>query len=300
MGPDLAGFLAAYAIATDGDPLLGQWSIGGPLPNDPLTHGLIGPDQGISYSHNVYEGDASIGRQDAYINHGDAHTLDVSRFAQAYALGVDDGSDRYTLDKFVQDFDSKAKQSVANNPYYFAAPLSTTLVSPAAYNFVINFTSNHSAEEPGGYLDGEIFKTFFAVSGDYPNFQWNRGQERIPDNWYRRTLTNTYNNNDVVEDLAIGFLAYPDTFRLGGNTNGVNTYEGVSLTDFTGGAMDTNFLFNPNGQGACFFAQVIQASLPDAASIPLQQLAPFNNLVNKYIKTFSAGFDCPEVLLGIF
>lgn len=44
--------------------------------------------------------------------------------------------------------------------------------------------SNHSAAEPNGYLDGSIFKTFFAVSGDYPNFVWHPGQERIPDNWY--------------------------------------------------------------------------------------------------------------------
>lgn len=50
-----------------------------------------------------------------------------------------------------------------NNPYYFAAPFATTLVSPAAYNFVINFMSNHTAEEPSGYLDGYNFKTFFAV-----------------------------------------------------------------------------------------------------------------------------------------
>lgn len=139
---------------------------------------------GISYSHNVYEGDSSIGRNDAYLNNGDAHSLNVDRFAETYAIAVNDGSDRYTLDKFVQDFQKKADESESTNPYYFAAPFSTTLVSPAAYNFVINFMSNHSAEEPGGYLDGEMFKTFFAVTGDYPNFTWNRGQERIPDNWF--------------------------------------------------------------------------------------------------------------------
>lgn len=32
MSVDLAGFLAAYAIIFDGDPLSGTWSIGGPLP----------------------------------------------------------------------------------------------------------------------------------------------------------------------------------------------------------------------------------------------------------------------------
>lgn len=100
MPADLAGFLAAFAILTDGDPVEGTWSIGGPLPSDPVTKAVLGQGQGISYSHNVYEGDASIARGDAYINNGDAHSLQIPRFASAYAIGTD--NDRYTLDKFAQ------------------------------------------------------------------------------------------------------------------------------------------------------------------------------------------------------
>lgn len=184
MSPDLAGFLAAYAIIFDGDPVNGQWSIGGPLPSDTVTSAILGQGQGISYSHNVYEGDSSIGRKDAYINNGDAHSLDVTRFASAYNVGQSDGSDRYTLDKFAQNFVTKAQESISTNPYYFAAPFSTTLVSPAAYNFVINFMSNHTANEPNGYLDGAMFKEWFAVTGNSPDaFTWLPGQEKIPDNW---------------------------------------------------------------------------------------------------------------------
>lgn len=40
--------------------------------------------------------------------------------------------------------------------------------------------SNHSAAQPGGYLDGAQFKTWFGMTGTYPNFQWQKGQERIP------------------------------------------------------------------------------------------------------------------------
>jgi hypothetical protein len=116
--------------------------------------------------------------------------LHVDRIASAYATGM--SNDRYTLDLFAQNFASKADESEATNPYYFAAPFSTTLVSPAAYNFVINFMSTHTAEEPNGYLNGDIFKEFFAVTGDYPNFTWQKGQEKVPDNWYKRTDTNQY------------------------------------------------------------------------------------------------------------
>ena len=53
--------LAAYAIAVDGNIAEAVWSIGGPLPTDLLTSPLLGNGQGLSYSHNNYEGDASIG-----------------------------------------------------------------------------------------------------------------------------------------------------------------------------------------------------------------------------------------------
>lgn len=36
---------------------------------------------------NNYEGDSSIGRNDAYVNHGDAHSLNITKFERVYALG---------------------------------------------------------------------------------------------------------------------------------------------------------------------------------------------------------------------
>lgn len=53
MSPELGAVLAAYAIATNGNLLQGVWSIGGPLPTDPLTGGLVGTGQGLSYSQYV-------------------------------------------------------------------------------------------------------------------------------------------------------------------------------------------------------------------------------------------------------
>ena len=157
MSPELAAALAAYAIALDGNILEGVWSIGGPLPADPIVGGLLGTGQGLSYSHNNYEGDASIARNDAYTNNGDAHSLNLAKFEGVYAVGGDDPSEngfsqRYTLDKFRSRFQQVQDDAIAQNPYYFTGAFSTIVVVPAAYNFVINFMSNHSAEEPSGYL----------------------------------------------------------------------------------------------------------------------------------------------------
>ena len=157
LGPDLAAFLAAYAITLDGNIIEGVWSIGGPLPSDPIIGGLLGTGQGISYSHNNNEGDASIGRNDAYLNNGDAHSLNITKFETVYAVGGDDTSEngfdqRYTLDKFRARFQQVQEYSIATNPYYFTGAFGTIVVVPAAYGFVINLMSNHSAQEPSGYL----------------------------------------------------------------------------------------------------------------------------------------------------
>ena len=80
--------------------------------------------------------------------------------------------------------------------------------------------SNHSAANPTGYLDGNQFKQFFGVAGSPGNFRWLRGQERIPNNWYRRPSdpVNAYNAVDVFLDLDAQFLAYPYQVKFGGNT----------------------------------------------------------------------------------
>jgi hypothetical protein len=60
--------------------------------------------------------------------------------------------------------------------------------------------SNHSAENPGGYLDRETLKSFFAVSGEPGSFTINRGYERIPTNWYRRPSTSAH----TIPEVFIG------------------------------------------------------------------------------------------------
>ena len=204
----ITAFLAAYAVAVDGNVVEGVWSIGGPLPTDLLTGTLLGTGQGLSYSHNNYEGDGSIARQDAYTGQGDAHSLNVTKFTGVYAVGGTE--DRYTLDKFRQRLNDVQNEAIANNPYYFTGLFSTIAVVPAAYNFVINLMSNHTAEEPSGYLDGYNFKSFFGITGDYPDFTWNKGQEKVPENWFRRPSTNPYTAQVLAADVGIGYAAYPE------------------------------------------------------------------------------------------
>lgn len=208
MASELATVLAVISIALAGDPLTSRWSIGSSL--TPAV--ALFPASGIVGTHNQYEGDASIVRVcfisfcrmlitdttqgDAYLHNGNVGFFETRSWEHLYALG-----EEYTLDKIAAQSDYVTRWSILNNPYYFSAPFSG-LVAPAAHNFVINFMSNHSAEKPGGTLTREVLKSFFAVSGDSPgNFVHNRGQERIPENWYKRPLANSYNTVDVLTDV---------------------------------------------------------------------------------------------------
>jgi hypothetical protein len=63
-GPEFAAALAVIAIALTGDPVGQKWSIGGPF--TPVLGGLLSTPEGISFSHNTYEADASIVRVSSF------------------------------------------------------------------------------------------------------------------------------------------------------------------------------------------------------------------------------------------
>lgn len=127
---------------------------------------LLGPGQGLDYSHNNYEGDSSIGRNDAYLNKGDAHSLNITKFERVYALGG--AEDRYTLDKFRSRFEEVQDESVANNPYYFTGAFSTVAVVPAAYNFVINLV----CLPPPGFVISRLLTNNLDVQPLYRGAKW--------------------------------------------------------------------------------------------------------------------------------
>ena len=64
LGTDLSTFLAVYGAIFDGD--LTSYSIGGPVFSLSNLGGLLGEPQGLSGSHNKYEGDVSPTRGDLY------------------------------------------------------------------------------------------------------------------------------------------------------------------------------------------------------------------------------------------
>lgn len=286
MSPDLALFLAVVSTALAGDPISNRWSIGGKFtPTIPVFAAT-----GIAGTHNQYEGDASIVRGDAYLNGGNVGVFQMRSWEHLYELS----QDSYTLDNVAAQSDYVTRWSILNNPYYFSAPFSG-LVAPAAHNFVINFMSNHSAEQPGGFLSREVLKSFFAVTGDAPGaFVHNRGQERIPDNWYKRPTANAYNIPEVLIDVQINNAMYPGIVRFGGNTGTTNSFAGVDLTNLTGGVFNAADLVDGN-KAACFLLQGSLAGLPDTAVPLLGAVGSILGWTTQQLGPLSSKFNCPQL-----
>ncbi|KAF2658637.1 Cloroperoxidase [Lophiostoma macrostomum CBS 122681] len=289
LGREFAAALAVIAITLTGDPLSQTWSIGGPF--TPLLGGLLSTPEGISFSHNAYESDASVVRQDAYLNNGDAVSVQIPQVQSLLNKAV---NNELTLDILRTHNKEKHDYSIANNPYFFQGPFAG-LVPPIAHHFVVNFMSNHSAERPNGYLTTEMFKSFFSVSNDSSgNLVWNRGKERIPDNWYRRPSSNPYDAARAAADVAILATRYPSIVAVGGNTGTVNSFTGVDLGNLTGGVYDAQTLLQGNN-ALCFAFQAAQQGIPSALSGIISNIGPIVQLVGNYVNPVTSALNCPAL-----
>lgn len=114
---------------------------------------------------------------------------------------------------------------------------------------------------------------------------------------YKRSTLNEYQAANVFDDVAVNYAAYPNSLRIGGNVNGVNTYEGVDLGNLTGGVYNTADLLNyqDSSGAACFYTQFIQAVIPDAAATLLGELSAITDLVNNYITPLAGNLSCAEI-----
>lgn len=123
---DLALALNAYAVVFNGNILDLSWSIGGPAASKglgKLSELVFGQPSGIN-AHNIYEGDASIVRQDYYAPgaNRDNVLVHLPYFQDLLDLGGNDqtpGKDVYNAELMLQHKSNRWNESVATNPLFF-------------------------------------------------------------------------------------------------------------------------------------------------------------------------------------
>ena len=106
--------------------------------------------------------------------------------------------------------------------------------------------ANKTEERPQGVLNSDILKTFYAITGEDGDFQYKRGHERIPDNWYTRNADDTYSIAYLISDDLEMVLQHLDLDSIGGNTGTVDTFTGVDVANLTGGLLNAATLMEGN------------------------------------------------------
>ncbi|KAH7028893.1 Chloroperoxidase, partial [Microdochium trichocladiopsis] len=289
MGVDLATFLAIYGAIFDGD--LTSYSIGGPSPSLPLVGGLLGQPQGLSGSHNKYESDTSPVYGDLY-QYGN-NVLQLSQFKSLYELGQTNG-DSVDLGVLTNWRAQRFQQSISENPYFFYAPFSGTIVSSAAYTFIYRFMANHTAENPEGVLDGETLKSFYGVTGDYPNFSHQQGHEKFPDNWYKRNPVDAYTIPYLTLDATAMQLQHLEFLPVGGNTGTVNSFTGVDPSNLTGGVFNAQNLLEGNN-AVCFAVQAALQMAPDLLKPLVSDVGAAVSQLSSAVGSVTSELSCPQL-----
>lgn len=288
MGADLAAFLAGYGAVMDGD--LTSWSIGGPSDGLPSI-GLLGTPQGISGSHNKYENDASPTRGDLY-QKGNDYSLQMDQFQALYDAGK--ASDSYDLDVLTSFRSTRFQESVENNPFFFYGPFTGVAVTPAAYSFIYRFMSNKSAENPEGVLNGEVLKSFFAITGEDGDFTYQPGWEKIPDNWYTRNVADAYTIPYLNSDTVAMGVAHPEFLVPGGNTGTTNSYIGLDPSDLSGGVYSLGNIASDDN-AMCLALELGVQALPDLLEGLFSDSTGAENQLGSTFSTVTNSLGCPKL-----
>ncbi|USW52946.1 Putative chloroperoxidase [Septoria linicola] len=279
MGPVLAGFLSILGAVLDGD--LTSWSMGG------TPAGALGSlrGNGLSGSHNKYEGDASPTRPDLY-QEGDNYKTKVNQFQEM----IDYSPGSVTMESLTNFRSHRFDTQIAANPYFFNGPFSGVAVQPAAYTFIFRFMANHSSADPIGLLNHDVVASWFGIegtSGNYKLVNGKQGQEKIPLNWYRRAQEYPYEVTYFLADLLAAAALHPKFLNIGGNTNGVNSFTGVEIDDLSGGLINAGNLLQGNNLG-CFVFQLAAQAKPD---VLLGLLNPITDILGSLVTQLS----CPQL-----
>jgi hypothetical protein len=183
---------------------------------------------------------------------------------------------------------------VTENPYFFNAPFSGVLAQPAAWSFIYRFMANKSAEYPEGLLNGEVLKSFYSITGDYPNFVYTPGHERFPDNWYKRNLVDYYTIPYLEEDTLAMALQHPEFASVGGNTGTTNSFTGVDIEMLTNGVFNAQTLLQGNNL-ACFGFEASLQEAPDILSGLFSDIEPAMSKLTDAVNAATNGLGCPKL-----
>lgn len=223
---------------------------------------------------------------------GNDYELVMSQFQELYDRGKED--DNYDLQLLTDQRYSRFRESIANNPYFFNAPFSGVVAQPAAWSFIYRFMANKSEEYPEGRLDGEVLKSFYAITGDDGDFKYTPGHERIPDNWYTRNALDPYTVPFLAIDSNLMLLQHLDFGSIGGNTGSVNSFVGVDPANLTSNVYNLDTLTEGNNL-LCYGMQLTLQETPDILSGLFSDINEARDKLGSALNDATGSLGCPSL-----
>ena len=154
--------------------------------------------------------------------------------------------------------------------------------------------ANKSAEHPEGYLNGDVLKSFFSITGSSGSFKYTPGWERIPNNWYKRAVGDEYTIPYFNIDLNAAALQYPQFLDVGGNTGKTNTFTGIDIKNLTGGVYNAQTLTQGNNL-TCFGYQMAQQLSPDILKGLFSDITAAEAKITNAVTQATANLACPQL-----
>ena len=224
---------------------------------------------------------------------GNDYTLQLPQFNALYELGQQNG-DSIDLAVLTAYRTTRFQQSISQNPYFFNAPFSGVVAQPAAWSFIYRFMANKSAEHSEGLLTGDVLKSFYSITGDYPNFKYTPGYEKFPDNWYKRNAVDYYTIPYLSVDINVMALEHPEFLSVGGNTGKPNSFAGVDPSQLTNGVFDSQNLLQGNN-AICFGLEASLMEAPDILTGLYSDIDPAMDKLGTAVNQATNGLGCPQL-----
>ncbi|CAF0894567.1 unnamed protein product [Adineta steineri] len=270
-GLDLAIVLATVGVALDGDIITGKVSIGKQSSEVP---GILTTPAGLN-SHNRFESDTSLTRNDIFLANGDDFSFNGTLFEMMYNESLNNGGlfNAKTLSKYRYN---RYQQSKAENGQFAFLPQSVLLYGAAS--FLYELFPNGTDMLPTLNVISSFFGAQRTDCGE-----WIGIPERIPPNWVKRKTP--YSLVDVNIQILKLFIANPVLF--GGNTGKPNSFiidpQQLEINNQTVSGV------------ACFIYQAILSVTPSevgpAVTIPASILS---FIIDKLDPIFGTQFGCPS------
>jgi hypothetical protein len=181
-GYDLSVFLATVGVAEDGDVVTEKLSIGGDATSQtsslgPIQGPIVAPEGGLN-THNTFESDTSLTRNDFFLANGDNHSFNGTLFSMMSSVGNPTGM--YDVTGMGNYRAQRWDQSQAENPNFFFGPKGLLLYAAASFLYEVYPSAN------GSTAQATVESFFGAVPTPGSPGGYASVGERVPPNWFSR------------------------------------------------------------------------------------------------------------------